>query len=112
MERILEQGQEGLEWAQNMSSHRTSLECTKGFLLYVHTYVLYTPVHTPVHLCVHTHNSEVNVTVRTVQQAAFEAQANTLIFRSTKQERVDQVMLWHIVIFNTLPSGMYMYIQY
>ena len=49
MERILEQGQEGLEWAQNMSSHRTSLENTKGLLLYVHTYI-----HTCT-LCVHTH---------------------------------------------------------
>ena len=33
MERVLEQGQEGLEWTQNMGSHRTSLESTKGFLL-------------------------------------------------------------------------------
>ena len=95
MERILEQGQEGLEWAQNMGSHRTSLESTKGLLLYVHTYI-HTCTYTSSLVCAHTHHSEA---VRTVQQAAFEAQANTLIFRSTKQEMVDQI------IFNTLPSN-------
>ena len=62
MERILEQGQEGLEWAQNMGSHRTSLECTKVcYCTYTHTY---TPVHmyTSSLVCAHTHHS---VTVRT-----------------------------------------------
>ena len=58
---------------------------------HIHTHLY---ICTPVHSCVHIHTILLQYVL-----AAFEAQANTLIFRSTKQERVDQI------IFNTLPSN-------
>ena len=95
MERILEQGQEGLEWTQNMGSHRTSLESTKGLLLYVHTYIhTCTYVHQFTCVCTHT-----PFCYSTYWQLLKHKQTHSYIFRSTKQERVDQI------IFNTLPSN-------